>query len=218
MKIMIFAILVSLVLMFGCVDSGSAVQEKTDGDETVSDGQKTVDDAGADTQEDGRDRDIEVVEEDRTDDTEADEVQVEEKEGDEGIVDDEQDPAGIANPASVYCEKRGGVLTLEGSRGMCELPDGDVCEEWAYFRGECPDWNTDDMSAKCKPLHIPEPDWADTVNAYAARYGYGYDHAAFMLEKEYLKTQKISVHEEYCNSPQYKIETDGDGCKICVKR
>ena len=47
-----------------------------------------------------------------------------------------------ANPASVYCTEQGGTLTLvsteEGVIGECELADGTVCEEWAYFRGECP--------------------------------------------------------------------------------
>jgi len=49
---------------------------------------------------------------------------------------------GIANPASVYCEKQGGTLELrnenEGSIGICTLKDGTECEEWTYFRGECP--------------------------------------------------------------------------------
>jgi putative hemolysin len=50
-------------------------------------------------------------------------------------------PAGlaqIANPASVYCEKRGGRLELvdeaEGQTGYCVLPDGRRVEEWALFR------------------------------------------------------------------------------------
>jgi len=47
----------------------------------------------------------------------------------------------IANPASVNCIKKGGKLSIvdqaEGQVGMCTLPNGTVCEEWAYFRGEC---------------------------------------------------------------------------------
>lgn len=46
----------------------------------------------------------------------------------------------IANPASIYCEENGGTLEIvdeaAGQVGMCYLPDGTVCEEWAYFRGE----------------------------------------------------------------------------------
>ncbi len=48
----------------------------------------------------------------------------------------------IANPASVYCNDKGGVLSIvdteEGQIGICTLADGTECEEWAYFRGECP--------------------------------------------------------------------------------
>ena len=53
-----------------------------------------------------------------------------------------QHPAGIANPASTYCEENGGKLQIrtaeDGSQtGDCTFLDGSVCEEWAYFRGEC---------------------------------------------------------------------------------
>jgi len=48
----------------------------------------------------------------------------------------------IANPASVNCINKGGKLSIvdkpEGQVGMCTLSDGTVCEEWAYFREECP--------------------------------------------------------------------------------
>ena len=50
----------------------------------------------------------------------------------------------IANPASRYCLAQGGTLNLTtgpngGSIGICTLPGGDIkCEEWAFFRGECP--------------------------------------------------------------------------------
>ena len=50
---------------------------------------------------------------------------------------------GIANPASVNCENLGGTLEIVtdadgGQTGMCTLPSGAECEEWALFRGECP--------------------------------------------------------------------------------
>ena len=49
----------------------------------------------------------------------------------------------LANPASVYCEEQGGTLRMEeneaGQYGVCTLPDGTECEEWAYYRGECPE-------------------------------------------------------------------------------
>jgi putative hemolysin len=50
---------------------------------------------------------------------------------------------GIANPASAFCEEQGGTVDIRndaesgGQIGICVLPDGSECEEWAYFRGEC---------------------------------------------------------------------------------
>ena len=48
---------------------------------------------------------------------------------------------GMANPASVHCINAGGKLTIkrtpQGEVGMCKLPSGKVCEEWALFRSEC---------------------------------------------------------------------------------
>jgi len=47
----------------------------------------------------------------------------------------------LANPASVNCIDMGGTLRMEhndnGEYGVCVLPDGTECEEWALFRGEC---------------------------------------------------------------------------------
>ncbi|MCE9540941.1 DUF333 domain-containing protein [Candidatus Kaiserbacteria bacterium] len=53
-----------------------------------------------------------------------------------------QESAGIANPASTHCVSLGGTLemmdTPGGQTGLCHLPDGRVCEEWALFRdGSC---------------------------------------------------------------------------------
>jgi len=54
----------------------------------------------------------------------------------------EQRQTQIANPASEYCVKMGGKLEMRtdengGQFGICHLPDGVDCEEWALFRGEC---------------------------------------------------------------------------------
>jgi putative hemolysin len=53
----------------------------------------------------------------------------------------ESPSAGLANPASVFCEEQGGQLEIRteagGEVGYCIFPDGSECEEWAYFRGEC---------------------------------------------------------------------------------
>lgn len=47
-----------------------------------------------------------------------------------------------ANPASVNCLEQGGlsfgVHARDGSEyGLCQLPSGKFCEEWAFFREEC---------------------------------------------------------------------------------
>lgn len=53
----------------------------------------------------------------------------------------QNDNAQIANPASTYCIEQGGKLEIrenpEGQYGVCILPDGTECEEWAYYRKEC---------------------------------------------------------------------------------
>lgn len=48
-------------------------------------------------------------------------------------------PVGLANPASEFCVKQGGKLepkkdAQNSSDAMCHLPDGQVVEEWEYFR------------------------------------------------------------------------------------
>lgn len=53
-----------------------------------------------------------------------------------------QTPAGLPNPASVYCTQNGNKLEIrtatDGSQnGICVFPDGSECDEWAYYRGEC---------------------------------------------------------------------------------
>lgn len=50
---------------------------------------------------------------------------------------------GIANPASVNCEKQGGTLKIVtrgdgGQYGICYFEDNRQCEEWALMRGDCP--------------------------------------------------------------------------------
>lgn len=50
--------------------------------------------------------------------------------------------ANMPNPASVYCEQQGNrseiVTAADGSQyGVCIFPDDSLCDEWAYFRGEC---------------------------------------------------------------------------------
>lgn len=53
-----------------------------------------------------------------------------------------QTQTNMQNPASVYCEQTGNKLEIvtaaDGSQsGKCVFPDGSVCDEWTYYRGEC---------------------------------------------------------------------------------
>lgn len=53
-----------------------------------------------------------------------------------------ENTSGLANPASVFCESRGGELEIRtasdgGQTGACKFDDGSECEEWAFYRGEC---------------------------------------------------------------------------------
>ncbi len=54
-----------------------------------------------------------------------------------------QPAPGLANPASVNCEKQGGQLSIQkrpdgGEYGVCLFEDNRQCEEWALLRGDCP--------------------------------------------------------------------------------
>lgn len=50
----------------------------------------------------------------------------------------QEQPIGMANPASVYCIKQGGKLDIVkepgGEVGYCTLPSGERIEEWSLFR------------------------------------------------------------------------------------
>lgn len=61
-----------------------------------------------------------------------------------GCVHTPQPPGvGIPNPASAHCVAIGGESRLEdsaaGQRGVCQLDDETVCDEWALYRGTCPE-------------------------------------------------------------------------------
>jgi len=48
----------------------------------------------------------------------------------------------IPNPAAAYCKQHGYEYEIRTSddgnqSGVCVFPDGSICDEWAYFRGEC---------------------------------------------------------------------------------
>jgi putative hemolysin len=48
----------------------------------------------------------------------------------------------MANPASVYCQQKGGTLipvqTTQGVSNNCKLPGGETIDEWALWRRDHP--------------------------------------------------------------------------------
>ena len=52
-------------------------------------------------------------------------------------IENSDENAEIANPASVYCEENGWTLVLEEGAWLCMFADGSYCEEWSYQRWEC---------------------------------------------------------------------------------
>ncbi len=55
----------------------------------------------------------------------------------------EDNISGMANPASEKCIEDGYKLEIRedasgNQYGVCIFLDNSECEEWAYFRGECP--------------------------------------------------------------------------------
>lgn len=58
----------------------------------------------------------------------------------------------LSNPATVYCLQEGGKFTmkktLDGSTvGICELASNIQCEEWAFYKGDCPAGSKKDKTA-----------------------------------------------------------------------
>ncbi len=48
--------------------------------------------------------------------------------------------AAMGNPAAVHCRDMGyeyGIVHDGGQRGICTLPDGEVCDAWAFLQGQC---------------------------------------------------------------------------------
>ncbi|WP_079774622.1 DUF333 domain-containing protein [Salmonella bongori] len=49
---------------------------------------------------------------------------------------------GMPNPAAVYCEQQGGALvpvqTPQGVRSDCNLPNGEIVDEWTLWRRDHP--------------------------------------------------------------------------------
>ena len=54
-------------------------------------------------------------------------------------VKDQKQAVGMANPASVYCKEKGGKSIARkdadgGEYALCQLPNGQIIEEWELYR------------------------------------------------------------------------------------
>jgi len=77
----------------------------------------------------------------------------------------------IANPASKNCEKKKGILSIaknpNGEYGVCIFEDNHQCEEWALFRGECPEGGvkiTGYITDQARYCAITGGDYTETQN------------------------------------------------------
>jgi putative hemolysin len=78
---------------------------------------------------------------------------------------------GIANPAAVKCLEAGGVSesynTVGGEAALCVFKDKSVCEEWAYFRGEC---QTGKCFKKCDAIGTRSEGWYNSCTKELIKY------------------------------------------------
>ena len=77
-------------------------------------------------------------------------------------VENPNENAEIANPASVYCEENGGTLVLEEGAWLCMFEDGSYCEEWAYKNGECQPGEIIYNTVDDENIDVELPEWAKT--------------------------------------------------------
>ncbi|MEK6946191.1 MAG: DUF333 domain-containing protein [Nanoarchaeota archaeon] len=113
----------------------------------------------------------------------------------------------IANPASVYCKEQGGSLDIktnsDGSQtGYCTLKDGTECEEWSYFRKECPQERKGNQTRAVQPEQLSEQPDLNAFNEYFTEF-----HLAKLPVGQKLgppnfptKTSVYSSADQFCSS------------------
>lgn len=83
-----------------------------------------------------------------------------EKDGDVPVLMPDKDTAGLANPASVYCEEEmaGDILFYEDEvgnvAGYCLLPNVTLCEEWKLFNSNGVECVAPGPGEKAMPLNL----------------------------------------------------------------
>ena len=80
---------------------------------------------------------------------------------------------GTANPASVYCINQGGKLEIRnetyGQVGYCHLKNGQVVEEWEYFRANQPKCIADQAAALVGQSNLTEAQIKEKTKAQMVR-------------------------------------------------
>ena len=155
----------------------------------------------------------------------------------------EEKRVGMANPASVFCKEKGGSLEIKtdengGQFGICHLPDGTTCEEWALFRGECPrdnkkqektPENKETPKPSCPELSQPIcengiiiPIDKDENGCPSALKCMGLGEKKPIEEPVKCDDKKDTLDSNWCKDGKivYPVGKDKNGCKfspICVK-
>ena len=121
-------------------------------------------------------------------------------------VENPEQNAEIANPASVYCKEKGGTLNLE--EWLCMFEDGSYCEEWAYQRWECqPGENSDITAEPAEPTYeinygaseiYSEEDLKSAVNAIMNVFNNEWDIKCDMKKLNYLWDELSMANLNYC--------------------
>ena len=110
----------------------------------------------------------------------------------------------LPNPASKYCEAQGNRSEIrtadDGSQtGYCIFPDGNECDEWAYFRGECgpvvlpPTPKFVQVPLPIPPSSVPLP-YAVLINTGDQRGITAYDRTGLVLGEWQTAPMTTKVH------------------------
>ena len=78
---------------------------------------------------------------------------------------------GLANPAAVKCEEDGGTLedymTEAGAAALCIFADNSICNQWAYFRGEC---QPGKCFKECKAIGTRSEGWYNSCSGERIKF------------------------------------------------
>jgi putative hemolysin len=128
--------------------------------------------------------------------------------------------ANMPNPASVYCEEQGNKLEIvtaeDGSQfGICIFPDGNTCEEWAYFRNECVP--ASQISSPTTPKGIPETTPIDPADHQG---WWTYTHPVYnfsiMLPEDWV-VEEMTASDPLMNGHMLSLRPENDVEKESIR-